>query len=95
MDDRSGDGRPPDLECRFTAPDLVGSDVDCLIRWNAFSQFITTRLRYTGPQPGTKSGRRSGDKPLINRGSTGRLIPPSSCDLNRISFVRNELQEVV
>ena len=33
--------------------------------------------RYIGQQPGTKSGRRPGDKPRIIRGSTARLVPPS------------------
>ena len=37
----------------------------------------TQRRRSTGLQPGTKSAFRPADKPLINRLSTGRCVPPS------------------
>ena len=46
----------------------------------------TKRRRYSGPQPGTKSGRRPADKPLYQP-RVNRLFL-SSCGLNRISFVR-------
>ena len=36
-----------------------------------------TKRRYTGSQPETKSGRHPANKPLVNRGSTGRFVPPS------------------
>ena len=35
------------------------------------------RRRSTGQQPGTKSASRLGDKPVINRLSSGRCVPPS------------------
>ena len=35
------------------------------------------RRRYTRQQPGTKSGRRPGDKPRINRLSTAGFVPAS------------------
>ena len=37
----------------------------------------TKKRRYSGQQPGTKSGRRPGDKPVIGRGSIGCFDPPS------------------
>ena len=46
----------------------------------------TNRRRSTGQQPGTKSGRRPVDKPLISGGSTGYRVPPHG--LQRILVVR-------
>ena len=37
----------------------------------------TNRRRYIGQQPGTKSASRPGDKPDVNRSSTGRFVPPT------------------
>ena len=37
----------------------------------------TSRRRYTGMQPGTKSASRPADKPRINRWSTASFVPPS------------------
>ena len=46
--------------------------------WKEFTEM--NRRRYTRQQPGTKSGRRPGDKPRINRGSTARC-----CFLHRFT----------
>ena len=39
--------------------------------------YAQRQSRYVGQQPGTKSGRRPGDKPVINRLSTAGFVPPS------------------
>ena len=46
----------------------------------------TIRRRYSGQQPGTKSGRRPADKPRIDRLSTAGFVPPSV--YIGVSFVR-------
>ena len=63
--------------------------------WKGFAE--TERRRSTGRQPGTKSASRPAVKPVINRLSNGRCVPPfpdMPCmrrvyrDLHRISLVR-------
>ena len=39
----------------------------------------TIKRRYVGQQPGTMSGHRPADTPLINRWSTAGFVPPSVC----------------